>query len=98
MAKISADEIEKVIVKEEYQHPEGTNLTICVLTLANGYVVVGTSACVDEADFDPDMGRDIARTKAVADVWKLEGYLSKQKHYELSNFASSQCEDNSGDA
>lgn len=49
-------------------------LTICVLVLRNGYTVTGESACVSPENFDAQMGREIARGKAVAKLWPLLGF------------------------
>lgn len=54
-------------------------LTFCVLVLANGFTVTGESACASPENFDPDIGRSIARQNAVNKIWPLEGYLLKQK-------------------
>lgn len=59
-------------------------LTYCVLVLQNGYTVTGESACVSSANFDPEIGKKIARQKAVDKIWELEGYLLRQKLYEQS--------------
>lgn len=53
-------------------------LTICVLTLKNGFTVTGESACASPENFDPEIGRKIARENAVNKIWMLEGYLLKQ--------------------
>lgn len=49
-------------------------LTICVLVLKNGFTVVGTSACVNPGNFDEEKGREIARRKAVEQLWPLLGF------------------------
>ena len=54
-------------------------LTICVLVLHNGFTVTGESACASPQNFDPEIGRKIARENAVNKIWMLEGYLLKQK-------------------
>ena len=54
-------------------------LTICVLVLHNGFTVTGESACASPENFDPEIGRKIARENAVNKIWMLEGYLLKQK-------------------
>ncbi len=54
-------------------------LTFCVLTLRNGFTVVGKSACASPENFNAELGRKIARTDAVNQIWPLEGYLLKQK-------------------
>lgn len=54
-------------------------LTICVLTLWNGYTVVGKSACADPANYNEDIGRRLARTDAVNQIWALMGYELKSR-------------------
>ncbi len=54
-------------------------LTFCVLVLRNGFTVTGESACASPENFDPEIGRKIARENAVNKIWMLEGYLLKQK-------------------
>ena len=48
----------------------------------NGFVVTGESACASPENFDPEIGRKIARQNAVAKIWPLEGYLLKQRFNE----------------
>lgn len=49
-------------------------LTFCVLILQNGYTVTGQSACASPSNFDPEVGRKIARRNAVDQIWPLLGY------------------------
>jgi hypothetical protein len=49
--------------------------TICILTLGNGYTVVGiNTGPVSAANFDVELGRKLARQKAVDQIWPLLGY------------------------
>jgi hypothetical protein len=57
-------------------------LTICVLELANGYTVLGKSACASPENFDAELGKRIAREDAVKQIWPLEGYLLRQQLHE----------------
>lgn len=59
-------------------------LTFCVLVLRNGFTVTGESACASPENFDPQIGRDIARKNAREKVWALEGYLLKQRLHDQS--------------
>jgi hypothetical protein len=61
-------------------------LTFCVLVLRNGFTVTGESAPASPENFDPELGRAIARGKALAKVWTLMGYALKN---ELSAKANS---------
>lgn len=49
-------------------------LTLCVLTLKNGFTVVGKSGCASPENFDYELGRKIAREDARRRIWALEGY------------------------
>ena len=54
-------------------------LTFCVLVLRNGFTVTGESACASLENFDPEIGRKIARTNAVNKIWPLMGYELRTK-------------------
>lgn len=73
--RVTAADIESVIVSEYYHVPPDTTLTLCVLTLGNGFNVVGESACASPENFDPEIGKRIARENAKAKIWALEGYV-----------------------
>lgn len=81
---LSKEHIEGVVRSESYIHIPNTTTTVCCLVVQNGFVVIGHSACIDPADFDAEMGRKIARDKAIDQLWQLEGYLAKQRMYEGS--------------
>jgi hypothetical protein len=49
-------------------------LTFCVLVLRNGFTVTGESACASPENFDAEIGRKIAREKAIEKVWPLLGF------------------------
>lgn len=57
-------------------------LTFCVLVLRNGFTVTGESACASPENFDPQIGRDIARKNAREKIWPLAGYLLKQRLFD----------------
>lgn len=56
-----------------------STLTFCVLVLDNGYTVTGQSACADPANFDAEIGRKVARQKAVDQIWPLLGFRLRDK-------------------
>ena len=56
-----------------------TLLTFCVLVLRNGFTVTGESACASPENFDPEIGRKIARQNAEQKVWPLMGYALKER-------------------
>jgi len=75
--------IAETIVNEEY-HRLTDVLTVCVLTLRNGFTVIGESACASPENYDREIGEKVARGVAVEKIWPLEGYLLKQKLYEAA--------------
>ncbi len=40
----------------------------------NGFTVTGESACASPQNFDPEIGRKIARQNAVQKIWPLLGF------------------------
>lgn len=82
MEKLTIDYLNGLVKKADYVH-QGT-LTICAITLCNGFQLVGTSACVSESTFDAKIGEEMAYKKAFEKLWELEGYLLKQRHYEAT--------------
>lgn len=54
-------------------------LTFCVLVLRNGFTVTGESACVSAANFNAQIGRDIARDNAIEKMWLLMGFRLADK-------------------
>jgi hypothetical protein len=81
---LTPERVDEVIKEEKYFRVEGTGLTICVLTLENGFNVLGQSAPADPVNFDEETGAKIAFTKAKEKIWELEGYLLKQRLFEES--------------
>jgi hypothetical protein len=62
-----------------YKYPGPLDLlTFCVLVLKNGFTVTGESACASPANFNPEIGKRIARENAVAKMWPLMGYALRQ--------------------
>lgn len=60
-------------------HGELRLLTFCVLVLRNGFTVTGESACASPENFDPEIGRKIARQNAEQKIWPLMGYALKER-------------------
>ena len=69
-------------IKECSFHKLTDVLTVCVLTLENGFTVTGESACASPANYNQEIGEKIAKENATEKIWMLEGYLLKQKLFE----------------
>ena len=83
--RITPDRIDEVVKAEDYHVFEGSQLTVCCLTLENGFTVTGESACASPENFNATLGRKIAFDNAKRKIWPLEGYALKQKLYETDS-------------
>ena len=77
--RLTPQMIDNVIVEEMYHVFPGTTLTVCALTLRNGFQATGESAAASPENFDADLGRKIAFINARDKIWALEGYLLRQR-------------------
>ena len=58
-------------------------LTVCLITMDNGFTVIGKSALASEENFCPEKGREFAHEDAIRQLWPLEGYaLRSQRLYD----------------
>jgi len=76
--RLTPDHIQKQIVNEEFHVFPNTMMTVCCLTLRNGFNTVGTSACVSPENFNAEIGIMVSRRNAIQEIWSLEGYLLKE--------------------
>ena len=79
--RLTPEQIDGVIVGENYYVFPGTTMTVCCLTLENGFSVVGESAAASPENFDEEVGMVVARRNARDKIWSLEGYLLKSRLY-----------------
>jgi len=77
--RITPERIQEIIKSKDYHVFEGSQLTVCCLTLENGFTVTGESACASPENLNAEIGRKIAKTNAANKIWALEGYLLKQR-------------------
>ena len=77
--RLTPDHIDAQIVSEAYHVFPGTTLTVCALTLRNGFHVTGESAAASPSNFDEAIGRKISRDNARNKIWALEGYLLRSR-------------------
>ncbi len=73
--------IDAVIEEKSFYRLTDT-LTVCVLTLVNGFSVTGESACASAQNYNQELGEKIAFENARNKIWALEGYVLKQRLYE----------------
>jgi hypothetical protein len=56
-----------------------TLMTICFLTMRNGFVVLGKSAPASPENFDEEKGRTFAYEDAIRQLWPLMGFELRQR-------------------
>ena len=83
--RITPQDIDDLIKDVAYYVFPETLLTVCCLTLQNGFNVTGESACASPANFNKQIGEKVAFDNAKQKIWPLAGYLLKQKLYEQEN-------------
>lgn len=77
--RITPEDINNKVYSVRYHQFGGTTVTICLLTLRNGFTVVGESACASVENFDEAIGQQIAYDNAKEKIWQLEGYLLREE-------------------
>jgi hypothetical protein len=77
--RVTPEQIDQQIIGEYYYVFPGSTLTVCALELKNGFYVVGESAAASPANYDAELGRKIARDRARAKIWVLEGYALRTR-------------------
>jgi len=79
--RITPDLIDSMISEELYLQPNGTTMTLCLMTLTNGYIVTGESSALSSVNFSREMGQKIARDKARNKVGDYAAFLAKELQY-----------------
>jgi hypothetical protein len=54
-------------------------LTICIITLKNGWRSTGKSAPASPENYSPDVGERYAYEDAFRPLWQLEGYALRER-------------------
>jgi hypothetical protein len=76
---VTKEGIAAKVVDEKYHVFPSTTLTVCCLTMANGFTVTGEAACAFPENFKAATGEYYAREAAMNKIWALEGYLLRQR-------------------
>lgn len=80
--RVGLENMKERIVREQYINPaDAAHMTIAILTIENGYILVGKSAPADPANFDAAFGKQLAYEDALRQMWPLEGYLLRERFW-----------------
>ena len=74
--RVSEESIKAKIKSVDYL-PDG-QLTICKITMQNGFMVIGHSAPASPENYDYQVGKRYAYENAFRQLWQLEGYLLRE--------------------
>lgn len=73
--KVTKASIEARVKKVDYLVLPDSTVTLCNITMVNGFSVRGESACVDPGNFNMEIGQGLAYKDAFSKIWAFEGYL-----------------------
>lgn len=72
--RVTPADVKAEIVDETYTVLPSGRVTVCELTLKNGFTVRGESAVVHIENFNEGIGRQVARENAEKEIWQLLGF------------------------
>lgn len=76
--RVTEESIKAKIANVEYLTPK-PYVTICMITMKNGWTTTGFSAPASAANYDPEVGKRYAYDNAFKPLWQLEGYLLRER-------------------
>lgn len=71
---VTQEDVDSFIVKTAIS-TVGDKTTLVIATLANGFVITESSACVDAKNYDQKYGAEICMEKIKDKIWFLLGFL-----------------------
>lgn len=75
--RVTEDSIKDLIREVKYFLDETT--TICIITMANGFRVIGHSTPAHAGNFVESVGQRYAFENAFKQLWQLEGYVLRER-------------------
>ena len=80
--RVTKEHIESRIKETKCAKFSGT-VTLCQITLDNGYSVRGESACVNPENYNQEIGEKIAYDNAFSKLWPLFGFLLAEDQFRV---------------
>lgn len=78
--RVSLDSILAKVQHTDFINPERhPHMTIAMLTLTNGFIILGKSTPADPENFNAELGKKFATEDAIRQIWVLEAYLLREK-------------------
>lgn len=88
--RVTREQIEASIARVDYHvlpgnaASPGERVTICQITLRNGFDVRGESACVDPRNFDRALGEHYSHEDAFKKLWPLFGFMLAERLHQAT--------------
>lgn len=80
--KVTPLQIESLLAETDFEVKTFYNkVTVVVAKLPNGFTIVESSACVDPANYDEELGAEYCKKRIENKLWELEGYLLQEELY-----------------
>lgn len=71
---ITQEQVDASIKSTQYYNFPNSTVTICLITLHNGWSVTGKSSCIDPQNFNEEIGKQVAFNDAKGKIWQFLGY------------------------
>lgn len=68
--KLSVDDVKAMIKQTTYTRTPSGKAIVCEIVLESGSVCLGTARVIDLENYDETMGKEAARSKAMAEVFE----------------------------
>lgn len=84
---ITQEDINSILERTQFTVEEfHGKCTVVVAKLPNGFILMESSACVDPANYDVNIGIEICKDRITNKIWELEGYRLQSKIYDIKEF------------
>lgn len=73
--RVTQEQIDALLTESTWTIQKiGQKTTLALLTLPNGFEIVGTSACIDPSSYNEEIGAEYAKKRVVDKLWELLGF------------------------
>lgn len=77
---VTIEQIQEILANSKIVFNKvGNKTSFGVCELPNGFILCESSSCVDPANFDHEIGKDIIMKRFENKLWELEGYVLQSK-------------------
>ena len=84
--RVTLESMNAKILGVEFINPTTIpHMTIAVVSLVNGFSLIGKSAPADPENYDRALGQKFAQEDAMRQMWLLEGYLLRERLSETNS-------------